>query len=80
MGRNCSLKVQVLYTAPFSLTGVSLWSLSIHCRHGGVFECVSKRVSECAAMCVCVTVFLFHSFNEQVWYEVRISDSELDQC
>lgn len=34
----------------FSITGVSLWSLSIHCRHGGVFECVSERMGECAAM------------------------------
>lgn len=58
MGRNCSLKVQVLYTAPFSLTGVSLWSLSIHCPHGGVSsECVSERMSECAAMRLDVSLF-----------------------
>lgn len=83
MGRNCSLKVQVLYTASFPLTGVSLWSLSIHCRHGGVFERANVWASVLRCVRMRVTVFFeagcFHSFTGQVLYEVRISESDLDQ-
>lgn len=36
----------------FSNWRLSLWSLSINCPYGGVFECVSESVRECPTVCV----------------------------
>lgn len=67
----------------------SNWRLSVESLHSLLSRrrfWVRERKSEwmCRNACGCarVTVFwswLFHSFTEQVRYEVRISDSELDQ-
>lgn len=76
MGRNCSLKVQVLYTAPFSLTGVfsveSPHSLSRH-RDVRVWGEKNNKKNEwsgwasgCVSEWLSLSWLLLHSFVKQV--------------